>query len=449
MAVEKGKRCLFVVHSKELVEQFADRLKNQFGVNSGVIMAGVKPDPSKAVQVASIMSLIRREAPPADILFIDESHRARSKTYGQIMEKYPEAKIVGLTATPFRGDGKGLDFFDTLVHPVRIQELINLGHLVKTKVYAPQEEVDLKKVAIKGGDFDQRELAARFSSRKFYQNVIDLYKKHAEGKKTICFNINVEHSKEMCRVFLDNGIRAAHVDGTTKKSERTAIVDGFRRGDYDVLCNIGVYTEGFDIPDTEVVILNRATRSLGMYIQMVGRGLRPADGKDHCLVLDFGGNTARHGLAEHYDWEEFTLKGVSKPRKEGEVTPMDPKKCGECGAINKPRADVCVECGSRFESAKIEVEVTPVKKMMLIEHEAQMVYKFKAMPHYKLKQLPLHLLRIAQVSKPYKNPWWLHTARASGKLPKDDMTDRQIKFYVELEEVKNGTDKLLATLRGK
>jgi len=236
-------------------------------------MAGIKAKRHLPVQVASIQTLVRRQLPDADIIFIDEAHRSKANTYKKVIEGYPNAIIVGLTATPFRADGQGLgDVYEDIVHPVKIRKLIEIGSLVPTKVFTALESVDMSDVRIIHGEYDNIEMQNRFTDSRVTSGVVQNYLKNAAGKKTICFNVNVEHSIEMNEIFNSHGIPSAHLDGTTDKAIRDQIVRDFSKGKYQILNNVGLFTEGFDVPDTECVILNRATKSIGLYVQMVGRG---------------------------------------------------------------------------------------------------------------------------------------------------------------------------------
>jgi superfamily II DNA or RNA helicase len=200
--VENGKKVLFFVHSKELVVQFAQRLYHQFGIRSGIIMSKVEPARHLPVQVASIQTLVRRKYPPADIIFIDEAHRAKANTYQKVLEQYPNAIVVGLTATPFRGDGKGLgDIFETIVHPIKIRELIAKKYLVPTQVFTSDSTPDMSDVNTVRGDYDQKQMLQKFQEGTVITGVVQNYLRNANGKKAIVFNINVEHSKTMNRLF--------------------------------------------------------------------------------------------------------------------------------------------------------------------------------------------------------------------------------------------------------
>lgn len=406
MANAKGKKTLFMVHSKELVKQFADRLRNQMHVNSGVIMAGVTPSPQEMNQVASVQTLVRRAKPEADIVIIDETHRAKAGTYEKILVCYPDAIIIGLTATPFRTDGKGLgDIFTSIVQPIRVRELIKRGFLVEAKCYIPLESVNTDGIKMRAGDYDKKELANLFDDVSLVSGVVENYLKFAKGKKAIAFHVNVDISKQVHEAFLKAGVRSAHLDGESDRSKRAQIVRDFAAGHYDVLNNCALFREGFDVPDTECVIMNTATKSLGMYVQCVGRGLRPAEGKDHCIVIDHGNNTIEHGFVEDYDLAPFLLNPTKSKKGKIEKT----KKCKMCFAVNPRFERVCVECGFPFQAEEREVKMGESVSFVVADRDAVVMAMVEKINPNK-KQVPPHLLRIVQNYKGYKKGWVAHKA---------------------------------------
>lgn len=450
--VAKGKRVVFAVHSEELVKQFHLRLREQFNIDSGIIMASYKQRRELLVQVCSIQTLVRREYPKTDIVFIDECHRAKSNSYKKMIDNYSDKIIVGLTATPFRGDGKGLDdIFDTIVHPVKIQELISLKHLVSTKVYAPEYEVNMKGVKTVGGDFSKGEMYDKFQDKGIAKGVIHNYVENACGMKTIVFCINVRHSKETAQMFIDNGFKAKSLDGTTDKEERRRVVKEFAEGKIDILTNCALFIEGFDIPDTECVVLNRATKSLNAYVQMVGRGLRPAGNKKECIVLDHGGNTIRHGFVEDYDCEDFDLKGVKK-RKVSKPT----KKCPSCFVINHASSRTCTCCGTEFKLKEKEpTKFIEVESFGLLDRQTILVKRLNNTTLKEGKKLPLSQIRLFGVIKNYSRNWWFPALKFQRRkeLQHIDFDQKdafvEVKKILEDEEFKTGNTYLYEELKNK
>lgn len=455
----KNKRTIFVVHRKELVKQFAQRLWSQFQMLSGIIMARFTPDYTKLTQVASIQSATRRQLPDTDLIIVDEAHRIKSNSYVQLLNQYPDAYVIYLTATPFRADGKGFeDMVDAIVQPTSIMELINDGFLVPTKVFGTERKVDVSDVGIRAGDFKSEELYSKYNDMASYNDVVVNYLLHGKGKKAVCFNVNVEHSKNQNEYFKRAGVPSAHVDGTTPQAERDRIFKQFSAGKILVLNNVDIVTEGVDVPDVEVVILNRATKSLNFYVQAVGRGLRPLldsnyqiirnpDGspkKPHCIVLDHGENTMRHGFVEDYDKTRFTVDGRKK-KKKGDQEPVL-KECTNCYAMIPLFAQICPECDFKFERKTAELKLTDGTKLVLLDRDAVTIERLRGMDWKKAKEVPLHHLRLVAHLKGYNPAWWFHTAIDSGQVFVDKNEPgarKRVRTLLELEEIKYGTKNLV------
>ena len=266
----------------------------------------------ECVQVASVATLwvrgMRSDAmpmPAADLIIVDECHHAPANTYSKIVDHYPEAKVLGLTATPCRGDGRGLGgHFSKIVEAPQIAELIVEGHLVRSRVYAPVRP-DLKGVHTRHGDYVEGELAVRMDTPKLVGDLVSHWIKFGERRRTIVFAVNVAHSLHICGEFRSCNIRAEHLDGATPLDEREAILGRLASGKTEVICNCMVLTEGWDCPEVGCCVLARPTKKMGLFRQMIGRVLRPADGKADAIVLDHSGAVYRHGLPE--DLMQWTL----------------------------------------------------------------------------------------------------------------------------------------------
>jgi superfamily II DNA or RNA helicase len=307
----KNKHVLLVVHRTELVEQIADRL-DAFGVTVGIISAGNKPLPEKEVQVATIQTLSRREYPLADIVVIDECHHSKADTYKKLWEIYPDARFLGVTATPARLNGAGFsDLFDILIPLGKLSYFIDNGHLAKMK-HLVCGIPDLSKVKLKLRDYDIQMLRNIMLDNSIMANLIDSYKKFALGKKTIVFAVDILHSKSIVDRYLSACIPAAHIDATTSKIERKETLEKFKSGEIIVLSNVDIVSEGFDVPDCEVVQLARPTKSLVLYLQQVGRCMRPVKNKEYGIVLDNAGLWLDHGLS--YIDRDWSLEGVQKSK---------------------------------------------------------------------------------------------------------------------------------------
>jgi len=300
---------LVIAHTEELIFQLRDALEQACGVLVGVIKAGVKVNPERLIQVASVQTLRNRALPPAALVIIDESHHATAKTYRQIIESCPDAYILGVTATPCRTDGSGFDdLFDALVSVTNPRELIEQGHLCDYKLIASPNAISTKDIRSTAGDFNNRELADSVDVVELAGNLIGAYKLYAIAKKCVVFAINCNHSKAIAKRYRASGIPAEHLDGETPDEERKAVIERFRTGETLVLCNVNIVTEGFNLPNIEAVQIARPTKSLSLWLQMVGRGLRTAEGKEHTLIIDHTDNFARLGMPDaNHIW---LLEGV-------------------------------------------------------------------------------------------------------------------------------------------
>ena len=333
---------LVIVHRAELVTQTLEKLA-AVGLEAGVLMgADKRADPSQAVQVASIQTLHRRIArglPPAGLVVYDEVHHCLARTSRAVLDGYPDATLLGLTATPFRADGQGLgDVFEGLVVAATTRELQALGALVPVDCYA-YDAPDLHAIPIVAGDYSPGKLEAACNTSVLVGSVVREYMAHAAGRRAIVFPVGCEHSRALVAEFEAAGVRAAHIDWATPRGVRAEIIDDFRSGSTMALSSVGVLTEGFDAPAAEVCVLARPTRSLGLLLQMAGRVLRPAPGKTRALIHDHGGNLFRHGFPD--DDREFTLeKTTSAPRAL--------QACVDCGYLTArwPASGRCPKCGT-------------------------------------------------------------------------------------------------------
>lgn len=310
---------------------------------------------SNPIQVASKDTLWSRAVrtkeiplPPADLIIVDECHHSMSKTWRELLAMYPNAVIIGLTATPSRGDGCGLEeLYQGMVQAISCTELIEQGFLVPYKVFAPYRP-DLKGVKISSGDYNRQQLEQRMDKSELVGDIVENWHKLAEGRQTIVFASGVEHSIHLAEAFTRSGVPAMHLDGKTPIEDRDEIMRMVMGGDIQILCNCDVCTEGTDIPPVSCVVLARPTKSIVKYKQMVGRGMRPWEGKVDALLLDHAGCVYRHGFPdEDVPW---TLSGkekidttYQKLKAEGKV--RDPIVCKACHAVffGKPE---CPNCGA-------------------------------------------------------------------------------------------------------
>lgn len=362
LATSKNKRVLFVAHRKEIILQTSLKL-DAFGIEHGVIMSSHKRKNNHAVQVASIQTLTRRGTPPADLIIIDECHLSCSASYKQLLEDYPKSTIIGLTATPIRLDGKGLgEIYNEIVSVIPMADLIADGHLVKPRVFAPFTP-DMRDVKKSKGDYDATQTANLMDRKEITADIVSHWHKIAEDRKTIIFASSVQHSKNIVQEFTDNGISAKHLDATTPAAERDSVLQAWRDNEFTVLSNCGLFIEGLDVPDASCCILARPTKSLTIYLQAVGRVMRPAEGKTDCIILDCAGLTYEHGFVD--DHREWTLNGKVKKQRDEPVPTVH--ICEECfAAYSKAQhPHECPECGFKTPVEQREVNNADVDMIEL------------------------------------------------------------------------------------
>jgi len=334
---------IVIVHRSELVDQALAKL-HSVGIEAGVLMgADRRADASRPVQVASIQTLHRRLArgvPPAGLVIYDEAHHAASRSAREVLAAYPDAILLGFTATPWRGDKRGLggDLFQALVVAATPSELIALGALVPCDPYA-YDAPDLHDVPIVAGEYKRDALEVACNTSVLVGSIVREYQAHTPGKRAILFPVSCEHSRRIVDEFTAAGVTAAHIDWSTPHEDRRSAIDAFRTGSVLVLSSMGVLTEGFDSPSAEVCILARPTRSLALFVQMVGRVLRPSYGKTHAIIHDHAGNIFRHGFPE--DDRDYSLTDTP-------ANDRDLQACTDCGYLvaRWPPDGLCPKCGS-------------------------------------------------------------------------------------------------------
>lgn len=348
-----GEGVLVLAHREELLIQAQEKLAAVTGQPVGIIKAGYPVNPSFPVQVASIQTLTRRQhLPDAALVICDEAHHSCSRSYTKIFDHYSHAYILGVTATPARIDGQGFKFlYDALLLGPSVAELIALGHLCRFKLYAALNAVETSGVRTTGGDFNHRDLAAVIDTSLVMGDLIETWRKHALGKKTVVFAIDVAHSKEIALAYREAGTSAEHLDGETPPHERANILERFRTGETLVLTNCGIISEGFDVPTIEAIQCVRPTKSLILWLQMLGRSLRPSPGKDHAIIIDHTQNWIFHGLPD--EERAWSLEPVSLRSLQWAL------QCPACQHVFKPlpHEQKCLIASCPNCTAKIQFEV--------------------------------------------------------------------------------------------
>ncbi|MEY2890783.1 MAG: hypothetical protein RJA98_691, partial [Pseudomonadota bacterium] len=356
-AVERKSKCLFIAPRRELIHQAHDTLAKH-GVQSGIIMAGVKGFKLMDVQVASADTLLARavrskrmELPPADLLIWDEFHLAVAASRAKLLGLYPNAKIVGLTATPARGDGRGLsEIADDMVHGPSIRELCDMGFLLPMRYFAPSTP-DLKGLRLgKDGDYQEAGLAKRMNQPKLIGEIVSNWQRIAPERPSVVFCCNIAHSVAVCEEFVKAGIKAEHVDANTDSDERAAIFARVLSGETQVLTNVFLASYGLDIPHLSCVVLARPTKNITLYLQSIGRVMRPFEGQVDCILIDHSGAVKENGFAD--DDIPWTLDGkqtVKEAKEAAAAERKDPAQitCPACQCIFSSQP-ACPSCGYKF-----------------------------------------------------------------------------------------------------
>lgn len=356
----RQKRGFFICHRRELIDQTAKTF-DKIGIDYGYIAAGMRYDHYKSIYICSIDTLKNRlgkvQAP--DFCVWDEAHHVGAAGWSRVKSAYSSSFHVGLSATPQRLDGKGLDEqFDYLVPGPSVEWLIEQGYLAKYKLFSVPG-ADMTGVHTKMGDFVKSESAAVMDKPSITGDIIKHWRKLAADKLTIGFAVSVAHSQHIVAQFNAAGIPAAHLDGTTEKAERARVLKDFALGKIRVVFNVGLFAEGFDIAansgiDVTVgcVIDAAPTQALGAWLQRCGRALRKQDG--HAVILDHSGNALRHGMP-CMD-REWTLEGRKKGQRRSDNEETLPiRQCPECFCIHEPEPN-CPACGYEYPVQARKVE---------------------------------------------------------------------------------------------
>lgn len=298
--IREGSRVLILAHRGELLEQAADKLHKVTGLGCAVEKADQSCQGSwYRIVVGSVQTLMRESRLarfPADFfqtIIIDEAHHCISDSYQRILGHFPDAKVLGVTATPDRGDMRNLgQYFDSLAYEYTLPKAIREGYLSPIKALTIPLRIDMSGVSVQAGDFKAGEIGTALDP--YLEVIAGEMKKYCQGRKTVVFLPLVKTSQKFRDILLENGFRAAEVNGESQDRKET--LEGFEKGDYDVLCNSMLLTEGWDCPSVDCIVVLRPTKIRSLYCQMVGRGTRLAPGKDHLLLLDFLWHTERHEL---------------------------------------------------------------------------------------------------------------------------------------------------------
>jgi DNA repair protein RadD len=376
-AQERGQRALFLAPRRELVMQ-ASRHLGRLGIGHGVLLAGADAEGGlyAQVHVASVDTVLARTvrskrlvlADP-DLVIVDEAHLSITKTRQRLLDLWPGAIRTGLTATPSRKDGRALGLlYDELIEPATTADLVREQSLVPARYFSIAEP-DLARVRTVAGDYHQGELEAAVNQPRLVGDVVTTWLKHAGGRRTAVFATSIKHSAALGEEFLRAGVAAEHVDADTPQALRDTTFERFRSGQTQVLTNCFLASYGFDLPELSCIVLARPTKSLVLYLQMIGRGLRTAAGKSDCLVLDHSGCVHRHGFA--HDERLWTLEGeralVEREKTASEKRETKQLTCPECSCVFAG-VRLCPECGYFFAPKGKEVRTLEGELVEIGQH---------------------------------------------------------------------------------
>jgi superfamily II DNA or RNA helicase len=405
----KHKRVIFLCNRVHLVEQTSRRF-TKAGIAHGIVQGDNTTRVYESMLVASIQTIARRGMPKVDLVLIDEAHTvAGSREYREVIIAVKDIPVIGLSATPYaRGLGKHYDelggpLFEHMTVAATIPELIEDGYLVDCDVFAPSEPdmTGIKQARDKFGDLDytDADVGRAVNKPELVGDIVTHWMRLARGTPTVCFAANIAHSKHIVERFLAAGVPASHVDCYTDEEERRAILARFESGEIQVISNVGILAEGWDVPACRTMILARPTRSLIRYIQMAGRVLRPHESKDRALILDHSGTVLRLG----HPTDEFPLElDDGKPREAKGSAPERekplPKACPSCSYIKLTNVHKCPQCGFAPER-KADVDVKE-GNLVLLDRKRK-VSKAEKQRFYS------QLLGVAQ-EKGYKPGWVSH-----------------------------------------
>ena len=361
-AREKGRKILILVHRRELVGQFLKTLQGAgLADDVGIVCPGYASTPWSPIQLAMVMSWCRRKPHfEPNLIFVDEAHHVRAKSWDDVLSMYPKARVVGMTATPVRLDGKGLSPPFESIHCGRsIPELIELKRLSPIRVLRVPVGFGAKGLKKTGGDYNKKQLDERADAKVVGHSAM-AYGRYLQGRRTIMFGVTKRHARATADALKADGVRAVAIGDDTPKDVRENSLRMFSEGRIDVVCNVSLIDEGFDVPACDAVMDVAHTASLTRYLQRVGRALRYEPGKK-ALLLDLVGNTYRHGLPD-IDRTWTLDEGDGETKQERAKAGNKLRCCKSCLTLFSPRLIDCPHCGAEHDGRPVsEVDVELVE----------------------------------------------------------------------------------------
>lgn len=443
-AWSSGGSPLIWVHREELWEDLGSRLVKKFGVPAhqiGWIASGKKENRRARIQIASVMTKIRRETDWMNptVVLTDEAHRLLSPAQLSLLERYPNAPVVSFTATPFRLSRKVQfdEVVDALVQITTYMEMVDKKFLLPTKVYAPAGTASLDGVKIRMGEYVQSDLEKAYMEERLYAALFNEWKRVTGGKmQTMVFNVSKKHNNAVNAFFKKMGVSCAAIDDSTPKAERKRIIQKFQEGPFvkdpiHMINSIMVFTDGLDAPYCKCSILNYSSKSATKYFQSAMRAGRPVwnddysdwlrlEGgryyKDKVTIIDLGGNTIRHGLIDSYDTFGFDLSGEQKKG----VAPT--KVCPDCRTVVYASQMKCPECGYQFpenekKDTKKYLDEVGLQEIKSDHHWQKLILN---MPQDRIWSAHAGYLRVIALVKGYQTQWCYHVLHDRGEIPWHD-----------------------------
>ena len=402
-AVDKNNNVLILVHRRELIKQASEKLA-AINVDHGIIAAKFKHKDSP-IQIASVQTLVRRldttKFTPS-LIIIDEAHHAVAGSWSKIINYYPDAILLGVTATPCRLDGRGLkEFFDQLILGPTIPELVEQGYLSPHRVYSAPKPVELDGLRTLAGDFAKDDLALTMNEYTIKGDIVAHWQKYASELPTVVFCVNIEHAEAVVQKFNESNIKAGIITGEMKTDDRDQVINDLSNGSTQVLVSVDVISEGFDLPQVSCAILLRPTKSEGLYMQQVGRILRPQKDKV-AIVLDHVNNTREHGFVD--DVRHWSLDAKAKSKRDNEQAPSV-TVCENCFATYRPQR-ACPQCGFVKEKAIRKINYEEVELIELKREEVRLNAEEKTQrtTEYRNAKTLQDFLAIAE-RRGYKKGW--------------------------------------------
>src|ERR1019366_1982351 len=415
-SIEKGKRPLFTCPAINLVNQTLAAFEAEGIYDIGVIQAcHERTDFYAKAQIASVQTLVRRKLPEVDFVMIDEAHQQFDKLNELLDgEAWRNKIVIGLTATPW-AKGMGLHW-TSLVIAATTAELVSEGLLSKFRVLAPAEEPDLSGVKITAGDYNEAQLSEVMGAPKLVADVVKTWLEKGEQRQSFLFAVDRAHAAALQQEFKQAGVNCGYIDGFSSDEERYETFKRYRDGDDQIIASVGCLITGID-EDVRCIIDAAPTKSEIRHVQKIGRGLRLAPGKDHCLILDHAGNSMRLGLVTDIHHEELNTKkkGEKDEKEDVEKENSGPKarKCGCCGCIMPPGAKICPACGAALAAQSTVL----VEDGELVEYGSGK--KGKPATHATKQEWYSGLLHMAE-AQGNKEGWAAHTYKEKfGVWPKN------------------------------